>query len=72
MQKYGIIENEKLKIVNKNHKNAKPVEYTNHEFDQTHQGVFTTNIIENENEIIVKSEVREIEITEDENMDMMI
>lgn len=61
MQKYGIIENGKLKILKQGAPNAKPVVYAAiPEYDQETQAVFELPPVDNGDHIFVGLEVREV------------
>ena len=61
MQKHGIIENGKLKIVKKGVPNAKPVVYAEiPEYDQETQAVFELPPVDNGDHIFVGLKVREV------------
>lgn len=67
MQKYGIIKNDKLKIVKKGTAGAKPIQYDPvPEFDQLTQAVHQIDITDEGDYIRVKNEIREVEIDEQE------
>lgn len=61
MQKYGIIENGKLKILKQGAPNAKPVVYAEiPEYDQETQAVFELPPVDNGDHIFVNLEVRDV------------
>jgi hypothetical protein len=61
MQKHGIIENGKLKIVKQGYPNAKPIVYAEiPEYDQETQAVFELPPVDNGDHIFVGLEVREV------------
>jgi hypothetical protein len=61
MQKFGIIENGKLKIVKQGYPNAKPIVYAEiPEYDQETQAVFELPPVDNGDHIFVGLEVREV------------
>lgn len=61
MQKHGVIENGKLKIVKKGAPNAKPVVYAEiPEYDQETQAVFELPPVDNGDHIFVDLEVRDV------------
>ncbi len=61
MQKYGIIENGKLKILKQGAPNAKPVVYAElPEYDQESQAVFELPPEDREDHIYVDLEVKEV------------
>ena len=61
MQKHGIIENGKLKIVKQGYPNAKPIVYAEiPEYDQETQAVFELPPEDNGDHIFVGLEVREV------------
>jgi len=61
MQKHGIIENGKLKIVKQGYPNAKPIVYAEiPEYDQETQAVFELPPADNGDHIFVGLEVREV------------
>ncbi len=61
MQKHGIIENGKLKIVKQGYPNAKPIVYAEiPEYDQETQAVFELPPVDDGDHIFVGLEVREV------------
>lgn len=65
MQKYGIIKNDELKLVQKGTPGAKPVVWEKlPEFDQTMQAVYEKPPVNKGDHIWVELEVRDVEIDE--------
>lgn len=61
MQKHGVIENGKLKIVKQGYPNAKPIVYAEiPEYDQETQAVFELPPVDDGDHIFVGLEVREV------------
>ena len=73
MQKYGIIENGKLKIVTANSAGAKPVKYAQiPEFDQLTQAVYAGLAADIGEYIFVDVEIREVELDDGEFDEMLM
>jgi hypothetical protein len=71
MQKYGILEKGKLKIVPREALGAKPIKYAEiPEFDQEHQAVFGTAPIDKGGYIFVDIEIREVEQDDEQSEEM--
>ena len=71
MQKHGIIENGKLKIVKQGYPNAKPVVYAEiPEYDQETQAVFELPPVDNGDHIFVGLKV--VEVPKDDVDDEML